>query len=327
MTRFLAATIGALSLFTALSAEAAPKVVVSIVPIHSLVAGVMDGIAEPQLLIPVGASPHTYALKPSDARMLQSANLVVWVGEGLENYLEKPLKSLAGKSAIMELMDIEGLTLLKTRTGGAFEEHKDDGHAGHAHDKKTAAKKTAKKGANHDHGHDGTDMHLWLDPDNARLIATRVAAELGKIDPPNAAAYDANAQKLADRIASLDKSIKTRLASVQDRPYIVFHDAYQYFELHFGTTVAGSITVSPDQAPGAKRLAELRERIRTANATCVFREPQFPAPIIDTLVSGTAIKIGILDPEGADMTPGPDAYFTLMDRIANSLATCLQPAS
>lgn len=326
MTRFLAATIGALSLFSALSAEAAPKVVVSIVPIHSLVAGVMQGVGEPQLLVPVGASPHTYALKPSDARMLQSANMVVWVGEGLENYLEKPLKSLAGKSKIVEVTDIKGLTLLKVREGGAFEKHDDDD--GHDHGKKPAAKKAnAKKHGHDDHAHEGTDMHLWLDPDNARLIVARVAVELGKIDPTNAGAYDANARKLADRIVSLEQSVKTRLASVQDRPYIVFHDAYQYFEQHFGTKVAGSITVSPDQAPGAKRVSELRERIRAVNAACVFREPQFPAPIVDTLVSGTRVKIGILDPEGADLTPGVDAYFTLMDRIADSLATCLQPAS
>lgn len=326
MTRFLAATIGTLSLFTALSAEAAPKVVVSIVPIHSLVAGVMQGVGEPQLLVPVGASPHTYALKPSDARMLQSANMVVWVGEGLENYLEKPLKSLAGKSKIVEVTDITGLTLLKVREGGAFEKHDDDD--GHDHGKKPAAKKAKEEKHGHDdHAHEGTDMHLWLNPDNARLIVSHVAAELGQLDPPNADAYSANARKLADRIGSLEQNVKNRLASVQDRPYIVFHDAYQYFEQHFGTKVAGSITVSPDQAPGAKRLSELRERIRTANATCVFREPQFPAPIVDTLVSGTGVKIGILDPEGADMTPGVDAYFTLMDRIADSLATCLQPAS
>ncbi len=326
MTRFLAAALGAVSLFTALSAEAAPKVVVSIVPIHSLVAGVMQGVGEPQLLIPVGASPHTYALKPSDARMLQSANVVVWIGEGFENYLEKPLKSLAGKSKIVEVTDIKGLTLLKVREGGAFEKHDDDD--GHDHGKKPAAKKAnAKKHGHDDHAHDGTDMHLWLDPDNARLIVSQIAAELGKVDPANAEAYGANARRLTNRIDSLDQGIKTRLASVQDRPYIVFHDAYQYFEQHFGTKVAGSITVSPDQAPGAKRLGELRERIRTVNATCIFREPQFPAPIVDTLVSGTGAKIGVLDPEGADMTPGVDAYFTLMDRIADSLASCLQPAS
>lgn len=325
MSRFLAAALGALSLFTALRTEAAPKVVVSIVPIHSLVAGVMQGVAQPQLLIPVGASPHTYALKPSDARSLQSANVVVWVGEGFENYLEKPLKSLAGKATILEVTDIEGLTLLKVREGGAFDQHGDDDKA---HGKKAPTKKDAVKNHGHDdHAHDGTDMHLWLDPDNARLIVSHIAAELGKVDPTNADAYGENARRLTDRIDSLDQGIKSRLASVQDRPYIVFHDAYQYFERHFGTKIAGSITVSPDQAPGAKRLSELRERIRTANAACIFREPQFPAPIVNTLVSGTGVKIGILDPEGADMTPGVDAYFTLMDRIADSLATCLQPAS
>jgi zinc transport system substrate-binding protein len=300
--------------------NAAPKVVVSIVPIHSLVAGVMQGLGEPSLLVPVGTSPHTYNLKSSDARSLQSADLVVWVGEGLENYLQKPLAALAGKARIVEIAEIDGLTLLDVREGGAFDAH---GHGGgHQHDH--AKVKKASGAAAHDHE---DDVHLWLDPDNARLIVDHIAAELGKLDAANAARYVENAAKMRDRIATLEDGIRSRLSAVQNRPYIVFHDAYQYFENHFGTAVVGAITVSPDQAPGAKRIAELRDRIRSSGATCVFREPQFPAPVVDTLVSGTRAKVGVLDPEGADLTPGPDAYFTLMDRIADSLASCLAPAS
>jgi zinc transport system substrate-binding protein len=299
-------------------ALAAPKVAVSIVPIHSLVANVMRGVAEPTLLIPVGRSPHTYALKPSDARTLQSADLVVWVGEKLENYLEKPLASLGGKARIVEISGIDGLTLYDVRDGGAFEAHAhSQGHT-HAHGDGASAEEA--------HDHDD-DMHLWLDPDNAGLIVAQIAAELAALDATNATRYADNARATRERIAALDQAIKARLSSVQDRPYIVFHDAYQYFERHFGTKIVGSITVSPDQMPGAKRIAELRDRLRASDAACVFREPQFPAPIIDTLVGGSGVKVGVLDPEGADLVPGRDAYFTLMDRIADSLATCLTSAS
>jgi zinc transport system substrate-binding protein len=296
-----------------LPAGAAPKVVVSILPIHSLVAGVMQGVAEPTLLVPVGASPHTYAMKPSDARVLQSADVVVWIGEHLETYLEKPLESLAGKATIVEVIAIPGIDLLTTRRGGAFEPHVHTGHShGHSHGKKGG------------HAEPEPDVHLWLDPDNARVIVAEMVALLSRIDTANAAKYAANGKALDARLAALDTGIKTRLAPVRDRAYIVFHDAYQYFERHFGTRIVGALTVSPDQAPSAKRVTELRKRIRTASAVCVFREPQFPAPIVDTLTSGTGAKVGVLDPEGADLDPGPDAYLILMDRIADSLVDCLK---
>jgi zinc transport system substrate-binding protein len=305
------------TLFTLPSiAAAAPQVTVSILPIHSLVAGVMQGIAEPALLVPVGALPHTYALKPSDARTLQSSDVVFWVGEQLENYLEKPLESLAGRARIIAASRIPGIMLLPTRKGGAFDAHDHD--LGHKHD--NGAKKGAVPQAE-------PDMHLWLDPDNAKVIVQHAAAQLSAADPANAATYAANSQKMDARLTALDSAIRSRLAPVTDRAYIVFHDAYQYFEQHFGTRIAGSVTISPDQAPSAKRLTELRRRIRTAKAVCVFREPQFPAPVVDTLLSGTDVKAGVLDPEGADLTPGPDAYFTLMERIGDSLAGCLKPSA
>ena len=298
-----------------MASSAAPTVVVSILPIHSLVAGVMQGVGVPALLVPVGASPHTYAMKPSDARHLQDAQVVVWVGEHLENYLEKPLESLAGRAKIIEVSAISGLTLWPTRKGGTFEAHHHAHDHGHSHAK-------GKKGSPPP---SEPDMHLWLDPDNAKLIVQHVAAQLSAADPENAQAYAENARKMEARLGALDNDIKARLATVQDRAYIVFHDAYQYFERHFGTRIAGSITVSPDQSPSAKRLTELRQRMRKTSTVCVFREPQFPAPIIDSLISGTGVRSGVLDPEGADLTPGPDAYFTLMDRIADSLVGCLKP--
>ena len=319
---------------SAAPALAAPKVVVSILPIYSLIAGVMQGVAEPALLVPVGASPHNYAMKPSDARTLQSAEIVFWIGEHLENYLEKPLETLAGKAKVIEVSSVPGLTLLPLRKGGVFEPEAEDEHAGDKHDDddehkddKDTNEHRAEKNAETGHAHGDTDAHIWLDPDNARRIVRHAVAELSAADPSNAQKYAANGQMMDQRIAALDDGIKGRLKPVQDRAYIVFHDAYQYFERHFGTKIVGSITVSPDQAPGARRLAELRERIRGTSAVCVFREPQFPAPVVDSLLRDTGAKAGVLDPEGADLAPGVNAYFTLMDRIADSLAGCLKPAS
>lgn len=306
MRRILAVFAVLGSLFgLSVSAAATPKVVVSILPIHSLVAGVMEGVGTPALLVPVGASPHTYALKPSDGRHLQEADLVVWVGEHLENYLERPIETLSGRARIVEIAALPDLNLLAVRSGGSFERHGHDDGRGHALSE--------------------PDMHLWLDPDNARLIVTHVAAQLSAVDPAKAQAYQANARKMERRLAALDMAIKDRLKPVQDRAYIVFHDAYQYFERHYGTRIVGAITVSPDQAPSAKRLAQLRQRMRTTATVCVFREPQFPAPIIDSLIGGTGVKSGVLDPEGADLTPGASAYFILMERIADSLVGCLKP--
>ena len=306
-------------------ATAAPKVVASIVPIHSLIAGVMQGVAEPTLLVPVGASPHTYALRPSDARTLQAAEIIFWVGEHLENFLEKPLETLAAKAKVIEVSSIPGMTLWPTREGGVFEPE-EEAHADEKKDGKEEEHHTEEH-AEAGHAHGDTDAHVWLDPDNARLIVAAAVANLSATDPANAAKYADNGRAMDARLAALDAGIKKRLTPVQDRAYIVFHDAYQYFERHFGTRIAGSITVSPDQAPGARRLSELHEKIRTASAVCVFREPQFPAPVVDTLLRGTGAKAGVLDPEGADLNPGPGAYFTLVERIADSLVGCLKPNS
>lgn len=290
------------------AAAEAPKVMASIQPIHSLVASVMRGVGEPGLVVSGAQSEHTYALKPSDARALQAARVVVLVDEGYETFLAKPLKNRKGSLDVIALADLPGARVLPSRKGGLWEDDHDD-HKGHKD--------------HHGHDHGAVDGHLWLDPDNARLLVTAVADRLAEIDPANSAAYQANAKDTIARLQTLDSQIRERLAPVADRPFVVFHDAYQYVEKRYGLSAAGSITVDPDRPPSARRLAALRDRLKTAGAACVFREPQFPAPVVRTLADASGAREGVLDPQGADIPPGPDQYFTLMTRLADSLASCL----
>lgn len=288
----------------ALPLAAAPKVVVSIAPIHSLVAGVMADVAEPQLLIPPGASPHAYSLKPSDARALADAQLVVWVGESLEPMLEKPLAALAGSARVIELADVEGMQLLNNREGGIWGE----GHAGKKHE-------------GHDHGE--VDMHLWLSPANARLIVEVTAAQLAELDAANAQHYRDNAARMTKRIDALEQKLQAQLKPLRDTPYIVFHDAYHYFEKAFGLNPAGAITVSPDLPPGAKRISEIRQTILQRKAACVFSEPQFQPRIVTVVLEGSGARHGVLDPLGAELSLGENQWFDLMRGLADNLSGCL----
>ncbi|WP_411037105.1 zinc ABC transporter substrate-binding protein ZnuA [Shinella sp. BYT-45] len=337
----------ALLLSTALLAAGAsaakaetPNVVVSIKPIHSLVAAVMQGVGEPGLIVEGGASPHTYSLKPSNAALLQDADVIFWVGHGLEAFLEKPLETLGSKATVVELEDAPGLEKLPFREGGPFEAHTHEGeeghdhaHEGHSHDE-DGHDQAGKAEEGHDHahgeeagheghGHGAFDMHLWLSPDNARAIAAQAAKVLAEKDPANADAYNRNLAGLNEKLAALDKEVAETVAPVKEKPFIVFHDAYQYFEHHYGVQAAGSITVSPENLPGAERLNEIREKVKTLGATCVFAEPQFEPKLINVVIEGTDAKSGTLDPEAATLEPGPDLYFTLMKGIATSLRDCL----
>jgi zinc transport system substrate-binding protein len=304
------------SLFSSARADEAPTVVVSIVPIHSLVAGVMDGVGSPHLLLPGGASPHAYALRPSDARQLANARVVFWVGEALETFLERPLATLAEKARVVELMETKELIRLPLRSGGLWESHADDpanpkGTGPHDHHH------------NDHHHHKGIDAHIWLDPANARAIAAAVAATLIEVDPGNAARYTANAKAMGERLRALDSHLKNILQPIKNKKYIVFHDAYQYLERRYGLGAAGAITVSPGRSPSARRLIEIRERILSANAACVFIEPQFEPKLAQTVVENTGAQVAVLDPLGARLTPGKDAYFALMEELASALVRCL----
>ena len=298
---------------TTATAADAPKVVVSIKPIHSLVAAVMQGVGTPNLIVDGAASPHTYALKPSNARSLQEAKLVFWVGPGMEAFLQKPLAALGSNATIVELDDAPGITKLKFREGGAFEPH-DDGDEHEASDDHAHG---------HDHDHGEFDTHLWLDPHNAKAMVSEITTSLVAADPANALTYQANQKALNDKLDALDTEIASTLAPVKDKPFIVFHDAYQYFEHRYGVRVSGSITVSPETIPGAQRVAEIHSKVADLGATCVFAEPQFEPKLVNVVLEGTSAKSGTLDPEAATLPQGPDLYFDLMRGIASSLKACL----
>lgn len=335
MRKSLAAFTAALvPLFSAPAAMALDGVVASIKPVHSLVAAVMEGVAKPQLLVKGAGSPHTYSMRPSEAAMLEEAQVIFWTGPGLELFLEAPLETLAGKASIVSLSETPGLTLLDMREGGAFEAHEHEDEAGHHHDHQSDAHHSHAhdEHVHDDHGHGehedggalaGKDMHIWLDPENARLLVRRIAAVLSEEDPGNVETYQANAGRLEARLDAFTAEAGEILAGVREEPFVVFHDAYHYFEHRFGLSAAGSITVSPEVAPGARRLAEIREKIIELGASCVFSEPQFEPKLIDSVTEGTNVRTGVLDPLGADIDNGPELYFALMGNLARSLADCL----
>ncbi len=320
MTKLLRVGLVAGLVFAA-SPALALDVVVSIKPLHSLVASVMGDTGSPHLIVRGAASPHTYSMRPSDAAALEKADVVFWIGHGLEAFLDKPLDAFGGKAEIVAIAEQPGLALLPQREGGPFEAHShgdedhdhDAEHDDHAHEQH----------AHEEHGHDALDMHLWLDPQNAAAAVGVIEDALAKADPGNAAAYAANADALRDHLAVLGTQIDAELAPVRGKPFIVFHDAYQYFEKRFGVTAAGSITVSPEVMPGAERIAAIRDRIASAGAACVFAEPQFEPRLVQTLIDGTSARAGVLDPEGGALTEGPDLYFDLMKGLSSSLAACL----
>ena len=295
--------LGALAAETPALAQA-PNVVVSIKPIHSLIAGVMKGIGAPHLLVEGSASPHIFAMRPSDARVLEKADVVFWIGETVEPYLVKPIRSIGARAHIVELLNGKGVHVLAAREGGAWEA---DDNGGHGHGKHV-------------------DGHIWLDPRNAIAI-TRIAEHVLAIrDPTNAPGYRKNADDLADRLRSFDRNLANELMPIKRAPYVVFHDAYQYFERHFGLNAVGSISAHTGRAPGARRLHDLRKMVINSGADCIFHEPQFDPKLVQTLIEGTDASTGILDPMGTHYAPGEDAYFRIMSDISNALVMCLDKA-
>lgn len=281
---------------------APPRVVVSVMPLHSLTAAVMDGVAEPTLLLPAGSSPHDFALLPSDARALSEAELVVWIGEPLERFLAKPLARLAADARQLRVFDLPGLELLELRESGTW--------GGHAHET---------------HAHGSIDPHLWLDPRNAAVIVAALAERLSALDPEHAQRYRANAETLRQRLAALDTDTRTRLAPVREVPYVVFHDAYHYFEHRYDLNAVGAVSLTPELKPGARHVAETRARIERLGARCVFSEPQFTPSLAQAVVRGTGAKLAVLDPVGAQLDPGPQAYFALLEGLRENLLACLSP--
>ena len=319
--------------FSFSAANADVSVVTSIKPVHSLVSSVMEGVGTPTVIIEGAGSPHTYSLKPSQARQLQDADLVFWMGDELETFLEGPIKNIAKSATSIKLIDSHGLKKIKFREGGMFDEHDDHddhgGHDDHGHDKHAKddhddhGHDKHAKGGHDDHGHGEFDPHVWLDPINAKAIVHEIEEALVKVDPKNAKKYEANADRIAKEMDKLVEELREQLKPVQEKGFIVFHDAYQYFEKRFGVSAIGSITVSPEVMPGAERVSELRKKIMDLSAACVFSEPQFEPKLVKTLVEGTGARTGVLDPLGTSLTKGPDLYPQLVREMARSLKECL----
>jgi zinc transport system substrate-binding protein len=290
----------ALLISALLSGQAVAGLVVlaTIKPIHSLVAAVMKGAGTPELLIQGAQSEHSYALKPSDAEKIGHARIVFEVGPDLETYLVRPLASLSHGAEVVVLERADGVRLLPARRGGLWED-----------------------GSDPDDG--PTDPHIWLDTENAIAITKAIAAALTKVDSAHNRLYAANRDRELSEIKALQKVIQADLTPLRGRSYLVFHDAYRYFEHRFGLRPAGAVTIAPDRPVGPRRIEALRRMIFQGQIACVFREPQFSPRLIDTLVEGTSVKTGVLDPLGAELMPGPNLYPTLMRGVAASLVICL----
>ena len=295
-------------------AKAELQVVTSIKPIHSLASLLMNGIGTPKLIVDGSNSPHNFTLKPSHAKMLQNADLVFWVGEDIETFLEKPLGTVAKKAKKVELMKIGQIKKLKFREKNIFEDHHDDHghkkHDDHGH----------KKHDDHGHAHGEHDPHIWLDPLNAKVILNVMAKNMKMKDKKNAAKYDANLKKASANLDNLVSKINKNIN--KNAKYVVFHDAYQYFEKRFGLKTLGALTVNTDVLPGAEQLKDIRKVIKKEKAKCIFSEPQFNPKIIKAIAKDTNIKTGVLDPLGADLKNNQDLYFKLLNNLSNSLKQC-----
>lgn len=308
-----------------------PEVVASIKPVHSLVAAVMGDLGTPSLLVAGADSPHTYAMKPSEAAALSRASIVFWIGEELETFLAQPIANLGANARSVALIESPGLTVMTYDDADGDEaghhDHGGHGHShGHDHDDDHAHEHDeghAHGDAVHsDHRHEGADPHVWLDPRNAIAMVRRIAATLAEADPEHADSYHANAEALIERLHELEHDIAARLSPYRDVPYLTMHEAFRYFDARFGLNGQGAITVNPEQQPSARRLGELRATIGRFERLCIFAEPQFPPRLVDVIVEGTAARTGTLDPLGAELEPGPDLYFELLRLNSNSFAEC-----
>ena len=287
------------------ASAAEPAVVVTMKPVHSLVSQIMDGIAKPVLIVDGTASPHTFSLRPSAAKAVNDAAVFVRISETVEPFTRKIVNSLPSSVTLITLSEVQGMKLLDQREGGTFEER--------AHEE--------------DHDHGGKDGHIWLDPENAKSIVLEVTKVLSEKFPEQAVKLKSNADKLHEKLDALTVEIESLLAPVKGKPFVVFHDATQYFENRFAMKAAGSITVSPDVQPSAKRLTEVRKKIAQLDAVCVFAEPGFQPNLVAAVTEGSKARSGTIDAEGQTLTPSPELYFDLMRGLARNIRGCLQPVS
>ncbi|EKP0312104.1 zinc ABC transporter substrate-binding protein ZnuA [Aeromonas veronii] len=306
-----------IALFTALLAVSLPvraiEVLTTIKPLGFIAAAITDGVSEPKVLLPTGASPHDFSLRPSDIRNINSAGLVVWVGPELEGFMAKPL---ANHPHALALTQVEGMPLFNYATQDSHDshDHDDHDHAAHGH-------------GDHDEGHEGhhhegVDPHIWLGPTQAKVIAKAIASELGKLDPANQARYDANLAAFDTKVDAKDKVIAGQMKAVNEKGYFVFHEAYGYWERHYGMSSKGHFTVSPERRPGAKTLVDIRKALEEKQASCIYAEPQFSPAVIESVARNTGAKVLLLDEVGEQVPLGPDGYPQFMQQLADAFTQC-----
>jgi zinc transport system substrate-binding protein len=284
---------------------AAPRVIATIKPVHSLVAAVMQDVATPELLIRGYHSPHTFSLKPSQMRELESADIIFWVGEALETSLQKTLQAAAADHQVIELIDTEGLRQLKARAQSRWEQSSPEIEA-------------------HQHSHHSSiDPHIWLSPFNAAVLVERIRQVLSAFDPEHAQQYRDNADLTQQRIQQLDQKIQQQLAPFHHQPFVVFHDAYQHFEHHYGLHAIAAVSADPDRLPGARHISDIQNQIKQQHVSCVFNESQFKSRLINTISEGNQVTVAQLDPLGATLKAGKDEWFDLMQNLSSAIAGCL----
>ena len=322
--RFLLGT-GVICAFSAATPSAAvaevPRVVTDIAPVHSLVAQVMAGVGVPDLLIDQATSPHHFALRPSQARALQEADLVIWIGAGLSPALSGAIADLVGAGKEMALLSVPQTDLLPIREDVRFEAHRHDDHDDHGHD--DHGHDDHKDEGHEDHAHDGAiDPHAWLDPDNAALWLTAIAEELATADPDHAQTYLRNATNAARQVEGLADQIEADFVATPPPAFIVFHDAYQYFEDAFDISAQGAISLSDASAPSAARLSEIRTIVAEQGVECLFAEPQFDPDILTAVADAAPVSIAVIDPYGGHIPTGVDFYPALLQDLATGISGC-----
>ena len=322
-----------------------PDVATDIAPIHGLTARVMQGVGEPSLIIPPGASPHSYAMRPSEARALSAADLVIWMGPGLTPWLAEPLDTLAPDADRLTLLEGDAVALLPVREGYSTSEalgddhdhdHAEEGHDGEDHEDHTDHEDHEDHAdhpdhEDHDHDHDVThdhgtmDPHAWLDPANGAAWGLLIADRLSAMDPEHSNTYQANAAALAEELESFHGDWAPQLAALKDRPFLVYHDAYQYFERSFDLHATAAVATTDAATPGAAHISDVQAHVARAGVVCAFSEPQHNSALLDTATEGLDVRSGVIDPLGAEIPLGPEHYLETLRAVAQSVRDCLAP--
>ncbi len=346
--RLIAVVVITVSLLVSRAQADVPRVAVDIVPVYALVAQVMEGVGTPELIVPQNASPHGYSMRPSEARNLERADVVFWVGSVLTPWLEKSIDTLAGEAQHLSLLGAPGTQLLEFREGAAFDAHDHD--HGHDHEEKTSQDGDHAKGHDDDHAHDehaheeehghedehghdehagsGMDPHAWLDPQNGAIWLQEIANVLAKVDPENASSYLSNAAAAVSALDVTQKQIMQRLAPVQGQPFVVLHDAFHYFEARFGVEAIASISLGDASSPSAARVAEVRARVEETGARCILLEPEQSEGLAQSVARDASMKTIVVSPLSPLMSDlGPDSYTNLLVELSESLRSCLMAAS